>query len=206
MPSVIDICNRALSHTGTDQAIASLEEKSKEARICARWYEASRDQVLRAFAWNFAQRRVTLADMGDPPTGWDFRYRYPTDCVDLQVVYQAGNHRPASDTYGLDLAPFQVASSGDGGRVILTNLADAEATYTAQVTDPNLFPRDFAACLELSLAASIAMPMTADPKLADYLGQRAERALNEAMAANLNEAEMNYHPDAAWVRDRFGGA
>jgi hypothetical protein len=206
MTSVIDICNRALSHTGTDQAIASLGEKSKEARVCSRWYVASRDQLLRTFAWNFAQRRVVLADMGDPPGGWAYRYRYPTDCVDLQRVFASGDYQPGTELDGLDMAPFRIASDGEGGRLILSNVAQAEALYTARVEDPNLFPADFATTLELTLATNIAMPMLAQPKISDYLASKARQALNEAMAANLNEGHYPNHPDAEWVRDRFGGA
>lgn len=206
MPSVIDICNRALSHTGTDQAIASLGEKSKEARVCARWYEPSRDQLLRTFAWNFAQRREKLADMGEAPTGWQYRYRYPTDCIDLQRVIQAGNYHPGMEMDGIDMAVFRIASSGDGGRVILTNIEQAEAIYTARVEDPNLFPADFVVALEMTLAANIAMPMVAQPQLTDYLANKARAALSEAMAANLNEGHSPDQPDAEWVRDRFGGA
>ena len=206
MPSIVDICNRALSHTGTDQAIASLSEQSKEARVCARWYEPSRDQLLRTFAWNFAQRQVLLAAMGDVPTGWQYRYRYPTDCVDLQRVFQAGNYRPGMADDGLAMAPFKIASDGEGGRVILTDIEQAEALYTVRVEDPNLFPADFTAALELTLAANIAMPMLAQPKIADYLASKARQALNEAMAGNLNESHEPEAPDAEWVRTRFGGA
>ncbi len=206
MPSIVDICNRALSHTGTDQAIASLSEKSKEARVCARWYEPIRDQLLRTFAWNFAQRQVLLASMGDVPTGWQYRYRYPTDCVDLQRVFQSGNYHPGIEDDGLEMAPFKIASDGEGGRVILTDIEQAEALYTARVDDPNLFPADFVVALELTLAANIAMPMLAQPKISDYLANKARQALSEAMAANLNEGHYPNHPDAEWVRDRFGGA
>lgn len=206
MSSVIDICNRALSHTGTDQAITNLDEKSKEARICARWYEATLDQMLRAFAWNFAQRRVILADLGDAPSGWQLRYRYPTDCVDLQRVFHPDDYMPGTEIDGLDIAPFRVASSGDGGRVILSNIDQAEALYTARVEDSNLFPADFAATLELTLAANISMPMVAKPQITDYLANKARLAMSEAMAANLNEGHYPNHPDAEWVRDRFGGA
>src|SRR5690554_4100736 len=105
MPSVVDIANRALSHTGTDQSIVSLDERSKEARICARWYEPSRDQLLRAFPWNFAQRRVTLAAISEPPTGWAHQYRYPTSCLVLHEVYGKGDWFPGRQGHGLQVQP-----------------------------------------------------------------------------------------------------
>ncbi|GAA0567463.1 hypothetical protein ACFQH5_15685 [Halomonas salifodinae] len=205
MPSVVDICNRALSHTGTDQTIASLEEKSKEARLCARWYEAARDQLLRTFPWNFAQRRVALATLGDAPVGWDYQYRYPTDCLDMQNVYVEGNWFPGRKGNDLNREPWTVSSTGDGGRVILTNMEQARATYTAKVTDPNLFPPDFVTALEFALAANISMPLVNDPELSNWLYQRARGALDDAMAGNLGEAHDPDHPEAPWTLDRIGG-
>lgn len=204
MPSVIDICNRALSHTGTDQTIANLEEKSKEARLCARWYDHSREMLLRSFKWNFAQRRVVLADMGDPPTGWTFRYRYPADCLMLHEVYNPDYYLRGHRTFGS--AEFQVASSGEGGRTVLARVADAEASYTADIDDPNLQPVDFTATLELLLASNIVMPLVADPKMMQFLADRATRAVSEAMARNLNEAHEPEPPEAEWVTANIGPA
>jgi len=206
MPSVVDIANRALSHTGTDQSIVSLDEKSKEARICARWYEASRDQLLRAFPWNFAQRRVTLASIANPPTDWAFQYRYPTNCLVLHDVYAEGDWHPGRQGHGRDLPAWQVASTGDGGRVILTVIENAQATYTARVEDPNLLPPDFAQALEFTLAANIAMPMANDVNLADFLATRARAAMEAAMANSLNEAVEPAEAEAPWTLDRIGGA
>ncbi|TDX30759.1 hypothetical protein DFO67_10414 [Modicisalibacter xianhensis] len=202
MPSVIDICNRALSHTGTDQTIASLDEKSKEARLCARWYEHSRDMLLRDMQPSFAQRRVALANMGEPPAGWEYRYRYPTECLMLHEVYDPEWYDPRRLEF--QGRPFDVASSGDGGRVILTNVKAAEARYTARITDPNLQPVDFTATLELLLAANICMPLLADPNMAKYLSDRATLAINQAKTADMNEAREFDMPEAEWIRDRFG--
>ena len=46
----IDICNLALGRIGVDRTIASLNEKSKEARLCKRFYALARASALLAAA------------------------------------------------------------------------------------------------------------------------------------------------------------
>ena len=60
MSSVVDICNEAMDLLGA-ATITSLDENSKEAKLCNRRFTTVRDQVLRSHPWNSAIRRATLA-------------------------------------------------------------------------------------------------------------------------------------------------
>jgi hypothetical protein len=75
----VDICNLALSHVGVSTEIANLDtERSKEAQACRRFYEPTREEVLRAFAWPFATRFVDLQLVEEEPNDeWAYSYRYP---------------------------------------------------------------------------------------------------------------------------------
>ncbi len=206
MPSVVDICNRALSHTGTDITIASLTEKSKEARLCARWYESTLEQMLRSYQWGFAQRRVILALIGDGPFGWRFTYRYPTDAMMVHEVFNS-NARPAGEqAYNRDMtrADYQVASDGEGGRTLLCNVEDAACRFTSDIEDPNLMPADFSSALELSLAGNIAMPLTANPGLVQMLNQSAMMRMNDAIARDQGEKRGPHAQEAEWTRAHIG--
>lgn len=197
MTSDVDICNRALSRLGTKATIASMTENSTEARTCAIWYEATRDALLRAFDWNFARRRVVLADLGAPPTGWDYRYAMPTDCLRLLRLVDGVTVHPS--------AAFEVAGDADG-RVILADEAEAEALYTAKVEIPDLFDAGFAAALVEQLAANIAYPITQKSDVSARLAQMARMAFNEAAASAANENRnssnewADFTPDAISVR------
>ena len=176
----VDICNRALSRLGTRATIAALDENSAEARTASIWYAATRDVLLRSHDWNFARRRVVLAEQGTAPTGWTFRYAFPTDCVRLL--------RLASATPDGGSARFEVA--GDSTRrFVLCDEPAAEAVYTARVDDPNLYDAGFASALVDQLAAHIAYPVTQKTEIAVRLAQMARAALADAMAADVNEAE-----------------
>ncbi|MDP1753687.1 MAG: hypothetical protein Q8L22_29925 [Reyranella sp.] len=177
--SDVDICNRALSRLGTRATISALDENSTEARTVSIWYAATRDTLLRAHDWNFARRRVILADQGAAPTGWTFRYALPTDCIRLLRIV------PASPEAGS--ARFEVAGDATS-RFVLCDEPAAEAVYTARVDDPNLYDAGFASALVDQLAAHVAYPITQRTETAVRLAQLARAVLGEAMAADVNEA------------------
>ncbi|HYC66440.1 MAG TPA: hypothetical protein VEC14_17045 [Reyranellaceae bacterium] len=194
MTSDIDICNRALSRLGTRATIAALSEDSTEARTAAIWYAATRDALLRAADWNFARRRVALAELGTPPTGWAFRYALPTDCLRLL--------RLASTGPGLPAPRFEVAGDA-AGRVVLCDEPAAQAIYTARVEDPTLFDAAFAAALVDQLAAHIAYPVTQKTEVAVRLAQMARASFAEAVAMDGAEAAgagLDAVPD--WIAAR----
>ncbi len=176
----VDICNRALSRLGTRATISALDENSVEARTASIWYAATRDTLLRVHDWNFARRRVTLAEQGAAPTEWAFRYAVPTDCVRLL--------RLASANPDMDSIRFEVAGDATG-RFVLCDEPAAEAVYTARVDDPNLYDAGFASALVEQIAAHIAYPITQKTETAVRLAQLARAALADAMAADVNEAD-----------------
>ena len=59
MPSVVEICNEAMDLLGA-ATITSLDENSKEARLCNRRFSTVRDAVLRSHPWNCLIKRITL--------------------------------------------------------------------------------------------------------------------------------------------------
>jgi hypothetical protein len=78
----ISICNLALSHAAVGKTIASLTEKSAEARLCSLYYDTAKDQVLEAFAWPFATLTASLNMVQQQPTyEWAYSYRLPDDCL-----------------------------------------------------------------------------------------------------------------------------
>lgn len=176
----VDICNRALSRLGTRATISALDENSAEARTTSIWYAATRDVLLRSHDWNFARRRVVLAEQGAAPTGWAFRYAFPTDCIRLL--------RLASATPNVSSVRFEVAGDATS-RFVLCDEPAAQAVYTARVDDPNLYDAGFASALVDQLAAHIAYPVTQKTEIAVRLAQMARAALADAMAADVNEAE-----------------
>ncbi|HEY2851133.1 MAG TPA: hypothetical protein VGI97_14740 [Gemmatimonadaceae bacterium] len=101
----IAICNMALTHLAVGKRIASLTEKSAEARACSNFYDQTKDEVLRDFAWPFATKTVTLALVEQQPTfEWGYAYRVPIDCLAARRILN-GN---------ISVAPFPNSFSAAG--------------------------------------------------------------------------------------------
>lgn len=200
MSSNTEICNLALSHLGVGKEIANLEtEKSQEASACRRFYEITRDQVLRDFAWPFATKVATLALIEeDPNEEWAFSYRYPVDCLDVRKIL-SGTRNETQDTR----VPYRI-SNDDSALCIYTDLEDAQIEYTAKVTNVDFFPVDFLQALSLRLAAYIAPRVTAgDPfKMGDRALQLYRQEMSIARANAVNEQQDERIVDSEFILAR----
>ena len=212
----LGICNQALAHVAVDKGLASVAEASTNAVVCARFYDTTRDEVLREFNWPFARRYVALTLVGGTdtvPVTMDFQYSYrmPADCL-LPRRILTGNRMETVD--GDNRIPFSVGGDASGG-LIYTDAPVIAASgslplqpqleYTAAVTDESQFASDFAQALAFKLAFYIA-PALAQGGDSGKLGPRAFQlyqatiALAEARA--LNGQVPDPPLDSVFIRGR----
>ena len=198
MTSEIDICNLALLRLGTRSSITALTEGSVEANACSLVYFLLRDTLLAAHPWNFATRRVGLADLGAPPDQWRHRYAYPSDCLHARTIQPPQGH--------VNVVPFEVSGDVDAGgnaiKVILCDVPAAELVYTAKITTPLLFPPHFIEALSWMIAAELANALSGDDNLAQNAMQMATQAITAGRANDANEASrpQDHIPDWITVR------
>lgn len=194
MASVIQICNMALSRVGNSNPIASLTEASTQARQCNTHYEQCRDEVIQAFPWGFASKRVALALIDEElVTNWTYCYAYPSDCLRVFSIVAAGLRNPTL----AQSVQYEVANYLDA-KVILTDEPDAEVFYASRVTDPALFPPLVVKSIAALMASRIALPITGKPMGEDdYI-----RAVNEAAQADMNESNQGPEPDCDYISGR----
>jgi hypothetical protein len=203
MSSELDICNMALSHLGVSTEIQDLAaERSKEAQACRRFYEPTRDEVLRDFDWPFARRREALVKVAnDPNTDWSYSYRRPTDALAIRSL-------PNDAGIRIDTSASRVVYSEGSdatGELIFTDQTAAEVSYTFRVTDPTKFPPDFVSALSLLLASRIGARVAGGDqfKLADRAYGLYRLAIQKAQANAANEAaKLDPEPDAEMIRVR----
>lgn len=198
MATKLSIWNNALNRVGVTQYIASVNENSTEAKVCRQVYEDVRDRVLAAFKWPFATRTADLQDIGTPPSNWEYRYRYPNDCI------------TAYDINGFDIAlgdprvPFEiVADPAANERAIHCNENPASLTYVYRVINESMFPATFANCISWLLASEIAVPLQANIDAGIKAGQMYDRALEEAGNHAFREGRESSCPDSEFVRTRL---
>lgn len=198
MSSKIDVFNMALGHIGVSSTVADEQERSPERVICTRYWDTCRDALFsyKDMPWNFAVSRVALADLGSPPTGWAYRYRYPNDCINaLGIVGVTGRVEPP------ELRPkFEVQYEADG-RSILTDTEQAALLYVKRINEVERWPSPFVEAMSYRLAAMIAMPLKNDTSLRNDMLQLAEQFAQIAMAASLNEAEPDNPPASIYERE-----
>lgn len=200
--SDLRIANMALSHLGAAR-IESLTEGSTESKEVELWLEFTRLQVLQSHDWGFARRRVDLTLHGDqPPTTsndpwsgvYTYRYVYPGDCVSFRKIQSPGT----------DAVAFEIETQPDGkAKSILTNQQYAVGVYTFNATYADQYPPHFVVALSQALAANMAMSLTGQPQVKDYMMNLAFRTVAGAAADDLNENMFDPPRDADWVRGRL---
>lgn len=194
MASVVQICNMALSHIGSDARVASISppDGSVEAGHCATFYDQARTDLLEPGHWNFALKRAALAEVANDSGAWAYAYAKPANCLRaLRIprprlgltVFTIDQH-PDANIDDRDSAQFDIE-----GEVIYTNKADAVLIYVQDVTDTSKFTPSFTAALSFQLAGYLAGPIikgSDGASLGDAMRRRAMTAADLAATANAN--------------------
>ncbi|WGL96483.1 hypothetical protein [Arsenophonus nasoniae] len=185
MASEIEICNLALSRVGNSRFINSFREKRKEAEQCSLHYPHCRDTVLTDFPWNFALKRIALADSGNSPPEWQYAYSYPTDCMKAIAIIRPGDKYSLPD----QAINFQVGSDEAGtSKLIYCDQPKAWLRYVARVTDVNMFDAIFIDALAWRLSAELARSLASNANIGNESFQLYQLAIENAAAHSLSES------------------
>lgn len=201
MPSVIDICNLALSHLGDTGTVASIDppEGSAQAEHCARFYPIARDALLEMHPWNFAMRRATLAMLDVPLWTWDYAYAAPSNTIKILALLPPDADKDAASE------PFETEAGADGSTVIRTNLAEATIRYLVRVEDPTRFSPLFVEALTRLLASYLAGPVVkgeAGRKAGLEQMQLFQQMAAQARVSDANQRQIVRDPVAPWISSR----
>jgi hypothetical protein len=148
MASSVDIVNLALSRLGATANVASIDppEDSAQAEQAAIFYPMARDTLLEMHPWNFATKRVSLAEIGTSPDGWEYSYALPSDYLRaLAVLSPDVSSNELTQNYIIE-----TATSGD--LRLYTNVEQATLKYISKVTDTTKFSPLFTNTLSWLLA------------------------------------------------------
>ena len=193
MSTDIDICNLALGHIGKPE-ISSFTEATAEARECRRFYDQSRRALLQMSDWTFARRREALAQVtNDYAERWQVKYTRPAGVLKMLRVLPPRadarqNPRPI---------PFEVREGH-----IFTDLPDAVAEFTRDLTDTGRFSPLFVDTLAYRLAQVIARPLTRSTKIVAEMRDEARDYLSLAIEADAAQDVGRYSYDADAIIDR----
>lgn len=212
MYAEVDIYNLALDALGNTTQLANTTDNTPAARACRRHYELARDAVLKDFPWPFAVRAVALAVVGGATfPGYEYVYRYPSDCLQARQVTDADGRRlrwyacaPGQQfvQWLPPKIPYQVSSDATG-KLILTDLKDAYLIYTARVESTAVYDALFVDALSRRLAYALTVPLAVDAKKAQAVWATYRAALTSAHAAHLNELQPDPRPESPSISARY---
>ena len=210
MASVVQICNMALSHIGSEARVSSINppDGSVEAGHCAMFYDLARTELLEPGNWAFSLKRAPLAKVTNPSTAWAYAYAKPSNCLRALRILRP-SIAAAVLTRNLAFEPHTDDRGGAAfdveGDVILTNEPDAVLLYVQDVTDSTKIPASFTSALSYLLASYLAGPIikgNEGVRVGDAMRQRALALadVSAAASANASSAESLPQPTLLSVR------
>jgi hypothetical protein len=186
--SVVQIVNNALVRIGAN-SIISLTENSEAARAANVIYEQVRDATLRDHIWNFAVKRVQLAqDVAAPAFEYSYQYALPADCLRVLQMQEK------TMVYKIE------------GRKLLTDEGTAKIIYLSRVSDPNEFDAMFVEALSARLAAELSIPLAERSTLYQNMMEVYRMKITDARSIDGQESgEPNIVADT-WLDSRLNYA
>ena len=172
--SVVGLCNQALFMLG-QKAIISMTEDSEAARLCNGRFTYNRDATLRAYPWNCATKRTSLARSATTPSwGYDYQYALPTSPLCLRVLEL---EEETASGYGWKIE----------GRWLLTDATTAYIRYIAQITDVNDMEILLKDAIATRLAADICYALTGSSTQQDKMWMLFEQKIRQAKSVDAQE-------------------
>jgi hypothetical protein len=171
------LINQALRRIGYTIEIGYLYEGSPAARAALTLYGQTRDDLLCNIDWPFARQSVqmtllktappggysypTLWTSAFPPIPWIFEYAYPTGCLEMRAVRPVAVLIPEYDPVPNIFAVADDPSLPSPSKVVLSNLSNAIAVFTGQITDPTQWEPMFTEALVEAMARRMGEAMGA---------------------------------------------
>ncbi len=217
MASQLDIYNLALGRIGSDKSVASVNEASKEARLCNRFYAQCRDEVLEAAAFPFAVKVQALALVPSnlQLNGWQHQYARPDEALRILEVGPLSEAGSAVGYWTSCCGPWeahkrdgmmayrQILSDDGNTSAILANVPQAYGIFVARVTNASVFSPLMVSTVANRLAVEIAMPLTGDARFANLAMQRYNMSFADAASAQYEQSQDGPDREPASIRARW---
>lgn len=185
--SETDLFNDALGMIGQNP-IRMAGDGSVSSNRCNTFYTPLRKGLLRSHRWNFAERRVQLAQLSTGPTfGYTYAYQLPADCLRVWEYNGAGVQTSGFiDYYGLGTR-YQPMFKVEG-KSLVSHDSQAFVVYSHDINNPSLWDALFYQVIVTWLASKLAASIPKNDTKADSLMKQAVNVLLPmALAADGQE-------------------
>lgn len=187
MPNQTEIVNLALDLIG-DEPILDINDNTTRAKVVRRWYDPSRQSMLRSHTWSFSKEYATLAkDTAVPLHTREFQYSWPADC--LRIIMS-----PSQDDRDFIIH----------GRKILTDVDESiDIEYVLDVEETTLFDSLFVIGLASMIAFRSVERITGSDKKKVGIKEDMVDTINEAKRIGSIEKQSDRRPEDDWVLARL---
>ena len=174
----VNICNISLLSVNSE-LITSLDDDNDSAKACKILFPFTRDTVLRAHPWNFALKRVEIAEETTAPL-YEFEHSYVRLPDDLRVL-QVNDRK----------IKFKV----EGRKIITDEVSPIKIKYIGQITDPNQFDELYTESLSLLLGSKLAVTLNQNDTLSKSLQDQYLVSLSKARSVSGQEGTQDGFED-----------
>ena len=187
MASQIEIINIALTFLGSD-LITSITENNERRRTATALYDSMRDATIRAYPWNFAKRRITLAPTAvAPASDWEYAFTKPAGCLRILGTY------PSNVNYDVE------------GNTIVANENVLKIKYLYREEDPTQYDALFVQAFAARLAHGMAYRRVQSTTREGELWGLYKAILKEARSVDAQEGKAEVVEVSEWVDSRDVG-
>jgi len=208
--SEVQVCNLALAHLGDIGNITAIRpsDGSRQADLCAKYFDLSLNVVLQRHPWDFSIRRKQMTSVTCDRTEWQYSFYLPSDFVGVLAVLP---EKPSDDVSWMGRKTsieFAIEMDGSGRRRLYCNQDNVVLRYHAKVTDPSKYSEMFVQAFSWNLAAMLSAPLIkgdAGIAAAQRAQQMFEFMLQQAVgfdAVKTRERRLEDTTLAEWDRQR----
>lgn len=197
------LCNRALRALGHRQVLTDFDsDASTIADDCRGVFWDAWVEELEAYAWNCAQRRVSVAAHATAPAfKYARQYPLPSDCLKVRELYDAGQF----DEWEVELF-YPGGDPANATRVVVTDLATPlRFIYTADMRDLRRAGPSFRGAFVLRLAMHLAGPVTNSTTQVERAAKMYAQLSPSFKLADALESGGERPPEGDWVTVRSQG-
>ena len=191
------IFNMALHELGISAPVVNSEQQDDtRAVILNNYYEAAKDEVLKSYDWNFAEkyRVLTPSDEEILNPKYIYAYDYPNDCLNARDVYNRKNDILTKE--------FKVSATEKGTKIILCNIPAAVLRYTRRVDNETLFDTEFSTAVAMYLAGLTGNALTGSQQKADDALKKYWDKIRLAHITNVSEGQEIDDDDTTYLDAR----
>lgn len=213
MVSKASICSMALAHIGNTKGVSNFDtDTTTEANMCRLFFDQVVGEILETCAFPFSRRRAVLGLVeADPNDDWDYSYRYPSDArrvlavanesafINRNLMTNPNIVTSIDEQIFWKLPDFEIGGD-DAGKLIFTNISDAQVYYIKEIPNPEKWPIQFVNAVAWGIAANVAMPLSRDPNIASRAQAGYQAMLSQVNASQLNESPTEKTEDSDIVK------